>query len=111
MISAIADPAPDRKTMSVPEAGRFYFGLGVTASYQAAARGEIPTIRIGGRVLAVVAGLEKMLAEACAAAAPPLADAAPQPKPPVEPPAPEKPQPRRTQRQPKPRAESASSIV
>jgi hypothetical protein len=49
------------KTMSVPEAGRLYFGLGRNASYEAARRGDIPTIRIGGRVLAVVAALDRML--------------------------------------------------
>jgi hypothetical protein len=35
------------KTLSVPEVGRRYFGLGRGASYAAAARGEIPTIRLG----------------------------------------------------------------
>jgi len=34
-------------TLSVPEAGRIYFGLSRQASYYAAARGDIPTIRIG----------------------------------------------------------------
>ena len=35
-----------RKTISVPEAGREYFGLGKNASYAAAARHEIPVIQI-----------------------------------------------------------------
>jgi hypothetical protein len=34
-------------TISVPEAGERYFGLCRNAAYNAAARGEIPTIRIG----------------------------------------------------------------
>jgi hypothetical protein len=34
-------------TISVPEAGARYFGMSRNASYAAAARGEIPTIRIG----------------------------------------------------------------
>jgi hypothetical protein len=34
-------------TMSVPEAGKRYFNLSRNASYDAAARGEIPTIKIG----------------------------------------------------------------
>jgi excisionase family DNA binding protein len=34
-------------TISVPEAGRRYFNLGRNASYAAADRGEIPTVRIG----------------------------------------------------------------
>jgi len=35
------------KTLTVPEAGRRYFDLGRNASYEAARRGDIPTIRIG----------------------------------------------------------------
>jgi hypothetical protein len=34
-------------TISVPEAGKRYFGLCRNASYDAAARGEIPVIKIG----------------------------------------------------------------
>jgi hypothetical protein len=34
-------------TLSVPEAGRRYFGLSRNGSYEAADRGDIPTIRIG----------------------------------------------------------------
>jgi hypothetical protein len=52
------------KTLSVPEAGRRYFGLGRNASYGAAKRGEIPVIRVGSRLRAPVAALEKKLAEA-----------------------------------------------
>jgi hypothetical protein len=48
--------------MSVPEAGRVYFGIGRNASYAAAARGDLPTIKIGGRVFVLVAALEQMLA-------------------------------------------------
>jgi hypothetical protein len=36
-----------QKTLTVPEAGRLYFGLGRGASYEAARRGEPPVIRIG----------------------------------------------------------------
>jgi hypothetical protein len=49
------------RTISVPEAGKQYFGLGRNASYDAAKRGEIPVIRIGGRLRAIVAALEKMV--------------------------------------------------
>ena len=35
------------KTISVPEAGRVYFGLARNAAYEAAHRGDIPVIRIG----------------------------------------------------------------
>ncbi len=34
-------------TMSVPEAGRKYYGLSRNAAYEAARRGEIPTIPVG----------------------------------------------------------------
>jgi len=49
------------KTLSVPEAGRRYFDLGRNASYAAAQRGEIPTIRIGGKIRAPIVALERML--------------------------------------------------
>jgi len=49
-------------TMSIPEAGRKYFGLGKGASYQAAETGLIPTIRIGRLKRVLVRQLEKRLA-------------------------------------------------
>lgn len=49
------------KTLSVPDAGRIYFDLAKNAAYAAAARGEIPTIRIGGRLRVPVIALERML--------------------------------------------------
>lgn len=49
------------KTLSVPEAGRDYFGLSRNASYAAVARGEIPSIRIGKLLRVPVAALEQML--------------------------------------------------
>lgn len=49
------------KTMSVPEAGRWYFGLSRNGSYAAAARGEIPTLRIGRLLRVPVAACERML--------------------------------------------------
>jgi hypothetical protein len=52
------------KTISVPEAGRQYFDLAKNASYAAAARGEIPVIKIGSRLRVPVVALERMLAEA-----------------------------------------------
>jgi Helix-turn-helix domain len=48
-------------TISVPEAGQHYFGLGRNAAYAAAERGEIPTIRIGRLLRVPVRALEKML--------------------------------------------------
>ena len=49
------------KTMTVPEAGRRYFDLGRNASYEAARRGDIPTIRIGRLLRVPVIALERML--------------------------------------------------
>jgi excisionase family DNA binding protein len=49
------------KTMSVPDAGRLYFGLSRNSSYEAAARGEIPTIRIGRKIRVPVTAMERLL--------------------------------------------------
>jgi hypothetical protein len=51
-------------TISVPEAGRRYFGLSRNASYMAAARGELPTVRIGRLLRVPVRALEQMLDKA-----------------------------------------------
>jgi hypothetical protein len=48
-------------TLSVPEAGKKYFGLCRNASYDAAARGELPVIRIGRLLRVPVRALEQML--------------------------------------------------
>ena len=49
------------KTLSVPEAGRRYFNLSRNASYEAAHRGEIPTIPVGRLLRVPVRRLERML--------------------------------------------------
>jgi hypothetical protein len=49
------------KTLSVPVAGRRYFNLSRGASYEAAKRGEIPTIRIGRLLKVPVRAMEEML--------------------------------------------------
>jgi excisionase family DNA binding protein len=49
------------KTISVPQAGRDYFGLGRGASYEAAKRGDIPTIKIGRLLRVPVAALDRLL--------------------------------------------------
>jgi hypothetical protein len=54
-------PSEDTKTLSVPEAGRLYFGLGRNASYSAAKNGQLPAIRIGGRIRVPVVALEQLL--------------------------------------------------
>jgi excisionase family DNA binding protein len=52
------------KTITVPEAGARYFGLKRDASYAAAARGDLPTIRIGRTLRVPVAAMERMLEQA-----------------------------------------------
>lgn len=52
----------DCKTLDVPTAGRLYFGLSQNSSYLAAQRGDIPVIKIGGRLRVPIAALERMLA-------------------------------------------------
>jgi hypothetical protein len=49
------------KTLSVPEAGRRYFGLSRNAAYDAAQRGDIPTIRVGKLLRVPVRAMEQML--------------------------------------------------
>jgi Helix-turn-helix domain len=51
-------------TISVPEAGKRYFGLSRNGSYDAAARGEIPTIKIGRLLRVPVLALERMIERA-----------------------------------------------
>jgi excisionase family DNA binding protein len=55
---------PGRLTMSLwPEAGRA-LGLGRNSTYDAAARGEIPTIRFGKLIRVPVKALERLLEQA-----------------------------------------------
>ena len=49
-----------RLTLSIPEAGRI-LGLGRAASYEAARRGEIPTIALGRRRIVPARAIEEML--------------------------------------------------
>lgn len=53
----------ERRTLTVPEAAQV---LGVTPNhaYIAARKGDLPTIRLGRKVLVPVDALERMLAEA-----------------------------------------------
>ena len=52
------------KTLSVPDAGKQYFNLSKNGSYDAARRGDIPTIRIGRLIRVPVVALERMLNQA-----------------------------------------------
>ena len=49
------------KTMTVPDAGRIYYGLSRNGSYEAAKRGDIPTIKIGRLLRVPVRALEEIL--------------------------------------------------
>jgi hypothetical protein len=52
---------PPCKTLSIVEAGKIYFDLSRNGSYAAAKRGDIPTIKIGGKFRVPVAALERKL--------------------------------------------------
>jgi hypothetical protein len=49
------------KTLSVPDAGREYFGLSRNGSYEAAKRGDIPTIKVGKLLRVPVVAMEAKL--------------------------------------------------
>jgi hypothetical protein len=49
------------RTISVPEAGKRYFGLSRGGAYAAAREGTIPTIRVGRLLKVPVAAMEKLL--------------------------------------------------
>ncbi len=48
-------------TISVPEAGKRYYGISKNASYEAAARGEILTIKVGRLLRVPVVAMERRL--------------------------------------------------
>jgi hypothetical protein len=60
---ARAPPEPPL-TLSVPEAGKKYYGLSKNGSYAAADRGEIPTVRVGKLRRVPVRLMERILDEA-----------------------------------------------
>lgn len=55
-------------TASVPDAG-IVLGLARNASYEAAKRGEIPTLRFGGKLRVPTAALRKMIEQPSTVAA------------------------------------------
>ena len=61
--SAVMETSVDRKTLSIPEAGKA-LGIGRSAAYEAARTGQLPTIRIGRRLLVPIVALERLLQEA-----------------------------------------------
>jgi excisionase family DNA binding protein len=60
----MAEADGDALTLTVPEAGKKYFGLSRNGAYAAAARGELPTIRMGKLLRVPVRALEQMLDQA-----------------------------------------------
>jgi hypothetical protein len=57
-------PGVQRRTISVPQAGEEYYGLSRGASYEAAARGDIPTIRVGRLLRVPIAAMDRKLESA-----------------------------------------------
>jgi hypothetical protein len=51
-------------TRSIPDAGKYYFGLGRGASYAAAARGDLITIKVGRYLRVPTVAMQRRLAEA-----------------------------------------------
>jgi hypothetical protein len=51
----------ERKTMTVPEAGKHYYDLERDASYAAAKRGDILTMRIGRMLRVPIAAMDRKL--------------------------------------------------
>ena len=51
------------KTISVPEAGKTYYGLGRNGSYEAARRSDIPTIQVGRLKRVSVAVMERIVGQ------------------------------------------------
>ena len=53
----------DKMALSVPEAAKL-LGIGKNLAYEAVQRGEIPSIKVGSRLLIPRVALERLLAEA-----------------------------------------------
>lgn len=55
---------PASRTLSVPEAGARYFGIGRNAAYRAAKNGQLPVIWIGRLQRVPIEAMEELLAAA-----------------------------------------------
>lgn len=55
------EEALSRPTIPVPDAGKLFFGLSRCAAYDAARRGDIETIKVGGKIVVPVAPLAAKL--------------------------------------------------
>jgi hypothetical protein len=62
MEATLKDDERESLAVSVPAAGRM-LGLGRNAAYQAAKRGDLPTLRLGRRIVVPLDPLRKKLAE------------------------------------------------
>jgi excisionase family DNA binding protein len=56
----ITEAKVEKKTLSIPEAGKV-LGIGRSAAYEAARTGQIPTLRIGRRLIVPIPLLERLL--------------------------------------------------
>lgn len=54
----------EEKTLSVPEGGKRYYDLGRNASYRAAQRGDLVTIKVGKRLRVPIAAMERKMESA-----------------------------------------------
>lgn len=55
------EEALSKPTITVPDAGALFFGLARNGAYAAAKQGDIPTIKVGGRIMVPVAQLAAKL--------------------------------------------------
>lgn len=55
------EDALKQPTVSVPDAGSIFLGVGRNAAYEAAKRGDFQTIKVGGRIVVPVAPLAEKL--------------------------------------------------
>lgn len=69
-------PTPDTMTFTVEEAAKL-LRIGRNQAYEAARTGELPTLKIGKRILVPRVALERVLANAAEAAAAPAQAARP----------------------------------
>jgi hypothetical protein len=61
-------PNEPRRWMLVPDAGRLYYGLCKNAAYDAAGRGDIPTVRVGRLLRVPIHKMEEKFGDAGAVA-------------------------------------------
>jgi excisionase family DNA binding protein len=69
MMEGVTVDAIERRTLTVPEAAEV-LGVSRNSAYAAARSGDLPTIRIGRRLLVPVDALERKLTEVSEAGAP-----------------------------------------